>query len=214
MFEILFILCVLTAFGTCLRILWLLIRRRTSAALVNLKWLVLSVVVYVGLVALVGWLSPQRIYEMGEVRCSDDWCISVAEARVVESIGDHAQRAGARYLLVTLQVSSRARGRVQSEPYTEVFLRDDRNRRFEVDQSAQEQFESTAGRQPPLGTPVEPGGAFTTVRVFDLPEGVSSVGLSLRQPGPGPFIIGDDASLLHKPAILRIPLTPTDRTSS
>jgi len=207
LFEVVFIACFLFVTFSCLRIGWLLVRRRREAALRNLKGVAALVGVYVAVVIIVALLSPQRVFQVDETRCFDDWCISVEGARAATSVGINVHPVRGRFLLVTLRVASRARRVRQSEPHTQVYLRDVDGNPYEVAEAPQQAFEAANGRQLSIGTMLDPGGAFTTVRVFDIPPDLKEIGLALRQtgvPGPGLLVIGDDASLCHKPFIFRI----------
>jgi hypothetical protein len=208
-FDLVFIASFLFVLFSCLRIAWLAVRRRRAAALWNLKRLGAFVATYLTAVIVVALFTPQRVFEVGDTRCFDDWCISVEGAKATKSIGTNVHPVRGRFLLVTLRVSSRASRVRQSEPHTEVELLDTKGNHYEVAEAPQQAFEAANGKQPALGTMLDPGGSFTTVRVFDIPAELVEVGLALRQtgmPGPGLLVIGDDASLFHKPSIFRMPV--------
>lgn len=209
LFDLIFIFCFLFVIISCLRIAWLTARARREAVLRNLKRLGAFVAAYMAVVMIVAYLTPQRVFEVGDTRCFDDWCISVEGAKTSRSVGTNIQPVQGRFLIVSLRVSSRARGVRQSERHTQVYLRDAYGNRYEVAEVPQQAFEAANGSQPPIGTMLDPGTSVTTVRVFDIPLNLPEIGLALRQPGPGLFIIGDDASLCHKPSIFRIPI-PSD----
>lgn len=207
LFDLVFIACCLFVIASFLLSGWLTVRRRPKAALLSLTWLVAFVAVYLAVVIIVALLTPQRVFQISATRCFDDWCISVEGAKSVTSVGTNVHPVRGRFLLVTLRVSSRARRVRQSEPYTQVYLVDAAGNRYEVVDEHQQAFEESNGKQLALGTMLDPGGSFTTVRVFDIPPDLPEIGLALRQPGPGLLVIGDDASLFHKPSIFRIQLT-------
>jgi hypothetical protein len=210
LFELVFIACFFAVVITCLRISWLLLRRRRKAALISLKWLGICVAVYFALLLVLSAFAPQRVYQVGDTKCFDDWCISVEDAKAGNQIGPEVFATNGRLLLVTLRISSRARRVRQSEPHTEVFLLDANGRQYEVAELPQRAFEAIKGPQAPLGTMLDPGGAFTTVRIFDIPKDLTEIGLATRQRGvlnPSLFIIGDEASIGHKRTIFRIQIT-------
>jgi hypothetical protein len=209
MFELVFLAGFFAVVITCLRIGWLLLRRRREAALFNLKWLGICTAVYFALLLVLSAFTPQRVYQVGNTRCFDDWCISVENAKSENQIGPEGFTTNGRLLLVTLRISSRARRVRQSEPYTEVFLLDAKGRQYEVAELPQRAFEAIKGPQAQLGTMLDPGGTFTTVRIFDIPEDLTQIGLATGQRGvlnPSIFIIGDEASIGHKRTIFRIPI--------
>ena len=209
LFELVFIACLFAAVITGLRIGWLLLRRRRKAAFVSFKWLGICATIYFALLLVVSTFAPQRVYQVGDTRCFDDWCISVENAKVRGQLGPETSDTSGRLLLVSLRISSRARRVRQSEPHTEVFLLDDDGRQYEVAELKQRAFEAIESPQASLGTMLDPGGTFTTVRVFDIPKDLTEVGLATRQRGvlnPSLFIIGDEASIGHKRTIFRIPI--------
>lgn len=209
LFDLVFIASFLLVVAALIRIGWLALRRRRQLALRNLLFLVAFVVAYLAVVVVASLVSPQRVLQIGDTRCFDDWCISVEGAKTTSLLAGKVQPARGRFLLVTLRVSSRARRVRQSEPHTTVYLVDAAGNRYEISEAAQLALEAASGSQLPIGTMLDPGGSFSTVRVFDIPPDLSEIGLAVRQAvfGPGIFIIGDDASLFHKPSIFRIPLT-------
>ena len=58
----------LVAVITCLRIGWLLLRRRRAAAFINLKWLGICAAVYFALLLVLSAFAPQRVYQVGDIR--------------------------------------------------------------------------------------------------------------------------------------------------
>jgi hypothetical protein len=212
LFDLVFIVCFVCVvfYGLC--IIWLLVRWRRKAVVRHLKRLGCFVAVYLAAVIAVSLLSPQRVFHVGDTRCFDDWCIGVQDAKASELIGTNVHPVRGRFLFVTLRVSSRARRVRQSEPNTRVYLLDAHGSRYEVAEAAQRAFEETYGNQLPVGTMLDPGGSFSTVRVFDVPRDLQEIGLGVRQSGLGPglFVIGDDGSLFHKVSIVLIPI-PAER---
>src|SRR2546427_5608759 len=53
-------------------------RGRRRRALTILRLLVLSLAVYMVVVVLVSFFTPQRFRDIGKDQCADDWCIAVA----------------------------------------------------------------------------------------------------------------------------------------
>ncbi|HLW76529.1 MAG TPA: hypothetical protein VKS01_06075 [Bryobacteraceae bacterium] len=133
--------------------------------------------IYLAIVLGVSLATPRRYVNLGERHCYDDWCVTVVEAT-----------AGSPFT-VKLKVSSDAKRIRQSAPDTKVFLEDSTGKRY-------------TGRigpgQPGFGTMIGPGEWFETVHEFDVPAGVRVEGLVLAHgTGPGLFVIGEDAALLH-----------------
>jgi hypothetical protein len=125
---------------------------------------------------------------LGELRCFDDWCISV----------EHADRQASTYA-VTFKLSSQARRVSQREKDLHVYLTDSQGRRFDPapDPSAI-----------PFDVLLGPGESVETTRSFTLPGDERHVGVMVAHEGsycfPGCFIIGDEVNPLHKRTIVRL----------
>jgi hypothetical protein len=145
--------------------------------------------VYFAIVVLVAFVTPQRVYHVGEPQCFDDWCITVADAR-------RTSAASSVSWTVTLRLSSRARRITQSEKGVVVYLTDTRQRRFDPVPG-----ETTVA----LDTRLPPGGSVDATRRFELPSDATEVGLIFTHEGGfpiGAFIIGEN-QWFHKGAIVR-----------
>jgi hypothetical protein len=206
-FDLLFIFVVLASAAALVFAAVSALLARRQRALTVLGGYAVGIVIYLGVVAFVGLISPQRIFAVGEDRCFDDWCVAVADVTAVTELGEGADRvrANGQFYVVTLRLSNHARGRSQRVSSAAVHLIDDKEQLFEVSQSGQAAFEAQNGPALPLTSLLEVGQSINTVRVFDIPADSHHVGLTIVHPvgpAPGLFIIGDDASLFHKPAII------------
>lgn len=115
--------------------------------------------------------------------------------------------AEGKFYVVTLRLSNRARGREQRAGSVAVHLLDQRGHVHVVSIHGQRAFESRNGVAAPLTSAIAVGRFVDTVQVFDLPTDSAEVSLAVEHPvgpSPGLFIIGDEASLLHKPTIVRL----------
>jgi hypothetical protein len=141
--------------------------------------------IYLCSVAAVSLSTPRRVVAIGEDRCFDDWCVAVKKV------------SGTGPIAVTLRVSSVAKRIRQSGPDTTVYLEDANRKRY---------ASKPANAQPSFGTMMGPGESFETIREFDVPPGAQGLGLVVRHgsTGPGAIVIGDDAAMFHKPAIVKI----------
>jgi hypothetical protein len=207
LFDLLFIAIFLTSVALVLRSLYLVLRGRRERAVRILAWWGGFLVVYLGIEMGVSLTTPQRVLQMGEDRCFDDWCLVVDGVRLAPSIGqgEGAARAQGVFYIVTIRVSSRAKRVSQRAPDSKVILTDRQEKRYDPSPAGQKAYEAANGPAAPLGALLAPGASFTTVRVFDLPKNaVDPSAIVLHGEGPGWFVIGDDASLLHKRTVIRL----------
>ncbi len=163
--------------------------------------------VYLGIVAGVSLASPQRVLALGEDRCFDDWCVAVENVEKTAELGQGTRAEGVFYV-VTLRLSNQARGREQRASSAAVHLLDSTGRVYDLSPSGQAAYDAEWGAAAPLTSSLAVGQSLNTVQVFDLPKNAQGVGLAVEHPvgfSPGLFVIGDEASLLHKPTIVRLP---------
>jgi len=189
-FDLLFIIAFLSAVVLLVLSAIAVIRRRRARAVALLRNLGIFVAVYFSIVILVSLLSPRRVLHVGDVQCWDDWCIAVADAQ------RQPTDAGVAYG-VTFLVSSRARGRPQRERGVQVYLMDDRGRRYDPlpDQADQ-----------PFDVLLQPSETMQITRTFALPAEVHAPVLVVSHGGhfPACCIIGDSESLFHKPTVVQL----------
>ncbi len=189
LFDLLFILLFLTSVITLVTTAVVAIRGRLATASRILRNWAICAVIYMAIVEAVALATPQRIIQIGEYRCFDDWCFAV----------EHADHQGSTYTL-TMRVSSEAKRVSQREKGVNVFLVDAQGRRFSPapDPSAV-----------PFDVLLQPGEAVETKRSYTLPGDAREVGAAVVHEGsycfPGCFIIGDDANPLYKRTIVPVP---------
>jgi hypothetical protein len=190
LFDLLFALVFLASAGCLLAAAILALRGRASRALRLLGAWATGAAIYLIALLAVSFASPQRVLRPGDLRCWDDWCLTV------ESVQRTADHGSARYD-VALRISSRARRVDQRAPDASVYLTDDLGRRYDPlpDRSAI-----------PFDTLLHAGESIATSRAFSVPEDAREVGLIANHgTGPGNFIIGDEASFFHKRTIVKFP---------
>src|SRR5262249_11916702 len=151
-FDLLFVLVVLASVASLLAVATHALRgRRHQAARLLIKFGV-CLALYLGVVIVVSWESPQRVLPLGENRCSDDWCIAV------EDVARSASPSKTEYV-ITFRMSSRARRVPQRENGVIVYVVDGEGRRYEA----------VAGpSDPPFNVILQPGQAVTTKRRFNV----------------------------------------------
>ena len=203
LFDLLFIISFLTTVGAVVRVGVLLIRKRTAAARKTVTRLAIFVTTYTIVLMAVSLLSPGKVLAIGDVRCFDEWCITVTSASRQPSIGD--VRASGVFYVVAVRVSSRSRGRRQRERDVCTYLIDSRRRRFDVSAIGQSALQRAGVAGEPVTSFVDPGGRFESRLASDVPLDATDVGFVKTGCGrlPNP-IIGDPGSFLHQPTIVRL----------
>src|SRR3954451_9020529 len=202
LFDLLFLILMVSVIAAAIRILYLSIRRRFRPARKTSVRLLLFVAAY--MLVLVGFslAEPQRQIAMGVPQCFDDWCITVENALRQRAIGE--TRARGNFCVVTLRVSSRASGRRQRETDVRVYLLDAQDRRFDVSAAGQRQLEQEAQAGMPITSFVAPGGSFESRLAFDVPANARQLSVVKTSWSWFPFrlIIGGPDSWLHRPTVV------------
>jgi hypothetical protein len=207
-FDLVFILVFLGSVAGLVSVIIAALRGARKAAFRHLLALGSWLAAYLAVVVTVSLLSPRREFQIGQDECFDDWCVSVEKAQFSTTIGRDRGIRSSRgvFCVATLRVSSRALGRAQAAPDAAVHLIDDRGRNYLPSPEGQQAYETSFGSSIPLGTRLQPGASFQSVRVFELPSDADGLGLVVDHGGwPGRFVIGDGGSLLHKPTVILLP---------
>ena len=209
LFDLLFLVVCLASVITLAAILRALVQGHRRQARTLFVRYAIGTASYLGMVIVVSLVTPQRVVAIGENRCFDDWCLAVEGVAHTPELGpaEATVRATGVFYVVTLRLSNGARGRPQRANSAAVHLWDGQGRRYDLSRPGQEAFEAQHGPVPPLTVTLAVGQALNTVAVFDLPTNARDVSLTVEHPvgpSPGRLIIQDDASLFHKPAIVRL----------
>lgn len=209
MFELLFIVLVLASVVTIVAMAVAAVRGHRQRAVTLLRRYMMCAAIYLAILLVVSLVSPQRVLNVGEIRCFDDWCVAVEDVTLARELGqgDRLAEANGVFYVIELRLSNRARGRPQRASSAAVHLVDGEGRTYDLSPRGQAAFEAQRGPAAPLTSLLPVGQFLSTVQVFDLPEDAHDVGLTVEHPvGPSPalLIIGDDASLFHKPTIVRL----------
>jgi hypothetical protein len=184
--DLLFLAAMLATVAAVILAFWRLVSGSRDAARRTAIWWASGAAVYLAVLLVVSLVQPGRVVPLGSDECFDDWCIAVTAA----------ERNEAR-MVVTMRVSNRGRGRAQAEPDAYVYLLDTDGR--EIHPSSTASPESAASLDDRI-----PAGQSRTLQVtFDVPGGARSLSLvkARRTRFPGNVIIGDPASLLHRPTV-------------
>jgi hypothetical protein len=190
-FELLFILIVLSSVIALVTAAIQAVRGRSRSALRILRVIAVSLAVYFAICCLSTVLTPRRVLAIGDPQCFDDWCIELSGATKTP--------AGP---IVTYQTSirifSRAQRVAQRENGAAVYLEDDRGVRYTALPNSSDI---------PANILLQAGDSVSVTRAFQLPASARDVGFVFTHTGfPIQwFIIGEGQSLFHKEAITRLP---------
>ena len=132
---------------------------------------------------------PQRILQVGDPWCFDDWCLTVK----------NTQRADTNYT-VNMLLSSQAKRVTQRANGAWIYLRDENDRHYDP-----------APAEVPLDVVLQPGESIAATRSFSVPSNVHELGLVTGHGGPpcglmSLIIIGNAGCLFHKEAMIRLPI--------
>lgn len=191
--DLLFAALFLVAIGTLIAAAVAALRGRRRRARTALTRLAAGVALYFAAVIIVSAATPQRYRAAADGECSDDWCISVQDARRTQA-GPTVQYD------VAFLLRSRALRVNQRERFVTVLLRDANGHLYPArpDPAAV-----------PFDTLLHPGEAIVARRQFAVPATDSIAGVVVARPGAGRFpgccVIGDDESILHKRTIITLP---------
>jgi hypothetical protein len=188
LFDLLFIAVVFASLATLITAAVAAIRGRRAHAFVIVRKLGMCVVAYLTIVVLVALFSPQRVLNVGDPWCFDDWCLSVQNVSRTPTSPLVSYNVSLRIFSQARRVSQRAKG-------AWIYVIDSHGNRY-----APESDPSTV----PLDVLLQPGESVTTSRLFKLPADSGDLGLITGHGGPGFFIVGDDASLFHKRTFIRL----------
>jgi hypothetical protein len=209
-FDLVFILLFLGTVGALIAVVALLLMRQFKTASKLALFYGVGLLLYLSILIAVSIISPQRVIAMGEDRCFDDWCIAVEKVSYAQELGNEPlqTQANGEFWVVTLRLSNHARGRDQRASSTAVHLIDRNGQSYDLSLAGQEAFEAEYGTTSLLTSTIPLGQSLTVVQVYDLPPNVQDIVLTVEHPigrFPGLLIIGSEASLFHKPTIVRLP---------
>jgi len=187
-FEPVFLLLAVAAVGALLRATVLAATGRGAAAARVLRRVVGGASLYFAVVIVVSAFVPARPYRIGEMRCFDDWCLTVTDVR------RSASAEGRRYD-VTLRLSNRARRRPMGERGTVAYVVDASGRRFDP---------IARPDDVPFDTILQPGESVSAIRRFEIPADARDVGFVYAHEGGFPigwFIIGEGGWFQKRAAV-------------
>ncbi len=169
------------------------VRGRGPRALKILRRFCICAAGYFAIAIVIAFLKPQRVINIGDPWCFDDWCLTVEKV-------DRAPGPSQISYNVELRIFSRARRVTQRANGAWIYLIDNHGCRYPPD---------PLPSAVPLDAQLGPLESATTLRIFHVPPDVHGLGLITGHGGPycGPMdmlIIGSSGCLFHKPTMIRI----------
>lgn len=151
-------------------------------------WLI-GAALYLGTSVAVAYAAPQRILQIGDPWCFDDWCLTVK----------NTQRTNVNYTLALL-ISSEAKRVTQRASGAWIYLRDENDKHYDP-----------APADVPLDVVLQPGESVAATRSFTVPANVRELGLVTGHGGApcgwmSLIIIGQAGCLFHKQTMIRLPI--------
>ena len=193
-FDLFFLASALASIVTLLAALISAIRARGRTAAKILKLWAAYATVYMIVALAYDFLAPQRIIQVGEPWCLDDWCLTA------EAVNANQAQSVTTYK-IDLRISSRARRVSQRAAGAWIYL-------INVNNGQLVPPDSDASAVP-LDVRLQPLQEVTTSRVFHVPSQAVNLGLITGHGGPycsamSLLIIGEGGCLFKKPTMIRI----------
>jgi hypothetical protein len=189
-FEPLFLLLVLATAITLITAASWAVRGQFARAGRILRRLGIGAALYFAVVMAVSFVSPRRVYRVGDNQCFDDWCIAVIDAQ-------RAETPQATHYEVRLRLSSRAKRVPMGEKGTVVYLADRQGRRYDPlpDPAAVA-----------LSTVLKPGESIEATRRFDVARDAQDLGLIYTHEGGLPigWLIIGEGGWFQRPPMVRL----------
>lgn len=188
-YEPLFLLIALASVIVLITIAVKAVAGRGKSALRLLGIWAACIVIYFGIVVASAARAQQRVLQLKEPKCFDDWCIEVDG--VTHANADNSERYA-----VTVRILSQAKRVTQREKSVTVMLQDADGNRFAA---------LPAPGEPPMDTQLGPGDSVVTHRAFQMPAGVRPAGIVIVHTGfdMGWLVIGEGQNIFHKEPIVR-----------
>lgn len=188
-FDLLFLAAFLASVITLIIAAVFSIRGRNEQAMRTLGHWLLCAAAYLTVSAVVAYAEPQRILNVGDPWCFDDWCLT---AEKVTHTAD-SYEVGMRIFSTARRVAQRAKG-------AWIYVIDEQGRRFPPEARADDV---------PLDVLLQPSESVEASRIFRIPADTHRLGLITGHGGPycgamSLLIIGGAGCLFNKPVMIRI----------
>jgi hypothetical protein len=188
-FDLVFLAAFLLSLIALIAAAFAAVRGRTHRAFSILRVWLICAAVYMATSVAVAYAAPQRILQVGDPWCFDDWCLTVK----------NVQRADANYT-VNMSISSQAKRVPQRANGAWIYLRDENDKHYDP-----------APADVPLDILLQPGESVAATRSFPVLTNVRELGLVTGHGGPpcgvmSLVIIGNAGCLFHKQTMIRLPI--------
>jgi hypothetical protein len=188
-FDLVFLAAFAVSLITLIAVAFLAVRGRIPRAFSILRVWSICAALYLGTSVAVAYAAPQRILQVGDPWCFDDWCLTVK----------NTQRANTNYT-VNLLLSSQAKRVTQRANGAWIYLRDENDKHYDP-----------APGDVPLDVVLQPGESVAATRSFSVPVNARDLGLVTGHGGPpcglmSLIIIGNAGCLFHKQTMIRLPI--------
>ncbi|MGH9408497.1 MAG: hypothetical protein ACRD1V_03505 [Vicinamibacterales bacterium] len=190
LFEPLFLLLALVTAGTLVAALVVAVFGDWRRALRLLRRLAIGAAIYFGIVIVVSLVVRPPDYQLHELRCFDDWCITVNGALRHPS----PPLAGSNFV-VLLRLTSRAKRVPMGEKDAVVYVVDEDGHRYDP-------LHDQTGF--PLDGTLQPGQSVPTFRYFTIPDDGRKLGLVYTHEGGFPinWLIISEGGWFQKPPVV------------
>jgi len=205
-----FLITALGALVAAISLIYSLLVHRPDRARSILKWILIGLGSYFGMLLLVSFTSRERVLGLKEEKkfcgADCDLAFSVVNVTRTKTLGPPPQKnAAGIYYLVTVKVRSDA-ARVTMKPdHPEATVIDDQGKSYHYPSDGQQALASVQGQDAPFAQEIGPGAAYIKDLVFDLPAHVNNPCLIITEGAwITRLIIGDENSLFHKKTKIRL----------
>ena len=188
-YDLIFLLVALVSVIVLITTLVMAIFGRGKSAKVILGIWTVCMLVYFAICIASAAAAPQRVLQLKQPQCYDDWCIEVEDvSRVAVKNYDRSE--------ATIRIFSEAKRVSQREKNVTVVLEDVLGKRYDA---------SAAPTAPRFDTELGPGQSVITDREFEVPVGVRPVGIVIAHTGfqMGWLVIGEGQGIFHKEPIVK-----------
>jgi hypothetical protein len=206
----------------CLVAAHALFTRRWGRFRVALASAACLLVIYLGLMLVFSFTSREKRLARGEEKhfCEIDCHLAyaVTDVQKTKTLGSPANQISAKGIFYLVTIRTRFDEKTISStrvdaPLTPnsrvVMITDGRGASYSPSIEATKALESTQSSGTPIETPLRPAESYTTTFVFDLPENVENLALSMTEGEFAThFIIGHENSPLHKKVLFQLDETP------